>query len=224
MNQKAKHLARIAAAILLFLPVAFAADEEADKPGPTLVPAQLPDTVTQQAGLTAWEDIHNVVSHPRCINCHVDETGIPMWSGPSYGPEPRQHGMYIASGESRIGAENLACGTCHEKSLLPNTVEHAPPHTNHDWLLAPVEFAWFGKSSTEICEQMRDPERNGGRDGAGLVEHIIHDVEIQAFITWGFNPGGGREPAPGTLQEHLDDMALWTQAGMPCPSDEVDTQ
>jgi hypothetical protein len=86
-------------------------------------------------------------------------------------------------------------------------------------MLAPVEFAWFGKDSPSICDQMRDPERNGGRGGQGLVEHILHDAEIKAFITWGFDPGGGREPAPGTMQDHLNDMVTWTTAGMPCPTE-----
>ena len=189
------------------------------KQGPTLIPTQLPEEVSNAQGLDAWQKIFSVVSHPRCVNCHVDGDNIPMWSGPSYGDEPRRHGMHIQAGESRIGAETLTCATCHQKSLLPNTVEHAPPHTNHDWLLAPVEFAWFGKPSNEICQQMRDPQRNGGRDGAGLVEHIIQDVEIGAFIAWSFSPGGNREPAPGSLQQHVDDMAMWTAAGMPCPND-----
>ena len=65
--------------------------------------------------------------------------------------------------------------------------------------------------------ELRDPQRNGGRDGQALVEHIIHDAEAHAFITWGFAPGGGREPAPGSMQAHLDDMLLWTSVGMPCP-------
>ncbi len=196
-----------------------AAETSEINPGPSLVPIELPDEVSSAQGLLAWQKIFKVVSHPRCINCHVDESNIPMWSGPSFGNEPKRHGMNIQADESRIGAQTLNCVTCHQKSLLPNTLEHAPPHTNHDWMLAPVEFAWFGKSSNNICQQMRDPERNGGRDGAGLVEHIIHDIEIQAFIAWSFDPGGNREPAPGTLQQHLDDMALWTTAGMPCPND-----
>ena len=50
------------------------------------------------------------------------------------------------------------------------------------------------------------------------MDHIIDDDEVIGFITWSFDPGGGREPAPGSLQAHLDDMILWTAAGMPCPT------
>ena len=173
--------------------------------------------VSQEQGLAAWERIYAVASHPRCSNCHTDDKNIPMWSGPSFG-ETKPHGMNINAGDSRIGIESIPCSTCHVQSTAPNEIPHAPPRTGHPWMLAPAEFAWFGEASPTICAQMSDPERNGGRDGAGLVEHIIHDAEIKAFITWGFNPGGGREPAPGTMQQHLDDMVLWTAAGMPCPA------
>lgn len=175
-----------------------------------------PAGVGEAEGLAAWERILSVVSHPRCVNCHVDESGVPMWSGPSYGAT-RPHGMAIRAGESRVGAEYIPCAVCHVDLPGANTVPHAAPHTGGIWMLAPAEFAWFGRDGAEICAQMRDPARNGGRDGAGLVEHILHDAEIAAFITWGFAPGGGREPAPGTMQGHLEDMALWVAAGMPCP-------
>ncbi len=171
--------------------------------------------LTASDGLAAWERIYAVVSHPRCANCHVDERHVPMWSDALTGE--REHGMYVAGGDSRMGAETMPCVTCHRTSSEHNVMPHGAPHTGHPWMLAPVEFAWYGKDSQSICEQMRDPSRNGGRDGDGLVEHIVHDAELKAFIVWGFNPGGGREPAPGTMQAHLDDMVTWTAAGMPCP-------
>ncbi len=174
------------------------------------------DDVSTEDGRAAWDNLYAVFSHPRCSNCHVDESNIPMWSGPAYG-ETRPHGMNINADDSRMGFESIPCFTCHGQSRDFDTAPHAPPVTGHPWMLAPVQFTWFGKDSQTICEQVRDPERNGGRDGAGLVEHILHDAEIRAFITWGFNPGGGREPAPGTMQDHLDDMIAWTAAGMPCP-------
>lgn len=172
--------------------------------------------VTEEQGLAAWDRIHAVASHPRCVSCHVDVRGIPMWLGTYHGKD-RPHAMNIRSGPSRIGTETVPCSTCHATSTAPNTVPRAAPHAGIPWQLAPVEFTWFGKTSSEICRQMRDPALNGGRDGPGLVEHIIHDAHLDGFIKWGFNPGGGRDSAPGTLQEHLDDTVMWTSAGMPCP-------
>ncbi|MEM0949930.1 MAG: hypothetical protein AAGK37_21220 [Pseudomonadota bacterium] len=175
-----------------------------------------PGTVNQEEGLNAWGRIYDVAGHPRCVNCHVGSDNIPVWSGPSYG-QRRPHGMAINAGDSRIGAGQLSCNACHQTSAEPQALPHAAPRSGMDWQLAPVEFQWIDKTSVEICTQMRNPERNGGRDAAGLVEHILHDAALFGFIAWSFDPGPGREAAPGSLQAHLEDMVIWTAAGMPCP-------
>ncbi|MEM1245915.1 MAG: hypothetical protein AAGK22_06060 [Acidobacteriota bacterium] len=177
-----------------------------------------PGAVSRADGLAAWDRVFEVFIHPRCANCHTDKRGLPMWTDDATG-ETRPHGMNIHAGDSRIGAELLECSTCHATSTRPNTTPHAPPHAGLPWQLAPVEFLWFGQDSKTVCEQVRDPRRNGGRNGQGLIEHITHDASIGAFITWAFDPGGGREPAPGSMQEHLDDTVEWVAAGMPCPSE-----
>jgi hypothetical protein len=173
-------------------------------------------TVGPEDGLAAWDRIHSVLTHPRCLNCHVGADSVPLW-GTVRAPD-RIHGMAIDAGESRIGAETMSCNACHQTSTRPNTVPNAAPHTGMDWRLAPVEFQWTDRSSAEICAQMRDPERNGSRGAVGLIEHILHDAKLIGFITWSFDPGADRDPAPGSLQAHLEDMARWTAAGMPCPA------
>lgn len=175
-----------------------------------------PGTIRSDEGLAAWGRIHEVFTHPRCLNCHVGEDGVPLWTVDS-SEVTQAHGMWIRGGDSRIGAETLLCSSCHQKSARPNTVPNAAPHTGMVWRLAPIEFQWTNKSSTEICEQVRDPETNGGRDEAGLIEHILHDVRVFGFISWGFDPGPERSVPPRSFQSHLEDMATWTSAGMPCP-------
>jgi hypothetical protein len=175
-------------------------------------------SVSREAGLEAWSRIHEVLSHPRCANCHVGEDNIPLWTTLD-GEGTRPHGMNIIADETRIGAQNIPCSTCHVTSTLPNDTPHAPPHAGLDWQLAPVEMVWTGRTSAQICDQVRDPERNGDRDIAGLIEHITHDIEVRGFIAWGFEPGPGREPAPFGAQAHLDDFIAWGAAGMPCESD-----
>lgn len=186
---------------------------------PLLDTAVLPraGSVATPEGLLAWDRIHAVATHPRCLNCHVGADNIPLWGTPALPDRP--HGMAVLAGDSRIGAEGLSCKSCHTTSTRPNLIRNAAPHAGMDWQLAPVDFQWTDRTSTEICQQMRDPARNGGRDAAGLVEHILHDADLLGFITWSFDPGPGREPAPGTLQGHLEDMAIWTAAGMPCPAE-----
>ena len=127
--------------------------------------------------------------------------------------------MNINAGDSRIGAETIPCSTCHRTSQKLDSENHAPPHFGLDWRLAPVEFEWFGKSEKEVCEQLKDPERNGDRDWKGLAEHLVIDAGHRGPVLWGWNPGGDRESAPYSLQEHVDDMVIWGAAGQPCPTE-----
>ncbi len=172
---------------------------------------------TQAEGLAAFDRIYEVVSHPRCANCHTGADNVPMWFGGDAGPA-RPHGMNINAGESRIGAETLPCSTCHRASEDLQSAPNAPPHAALDWQLAPVEFEWFGKSPTEICAQLSDPARTGGRDAIGLAEHLKDDAGHRGFVLWGWNPGGNRSPAPYSLETHIQDVLLWGAAGQPCPA------
>jgi len=178
--------------------------------------ALAPGSVSRVAGMEAWKRIEAVVTHPRCANCHVDAGGIPIWT-PAGETRSRVHGMNIHGGVSRIGAEAAPCSTCHMTSTLPNDPAPAPPRAGIPWQLAPVEFLWYGRSGAEICKQLRDPARNGGRDAVALLAHLRHDASLNGFIPRGWEPGEGRSTPPGTFEDHLRDMAEWGAAGQPCP-------
>ena len=45
---------------------------------------------------------------------------------------------------------------------------------NPRWGLAPIEMAWQGKTVREICQQLKDPSRNGGRDLALIHAHTAN--------------------------------------------------
>ena len=160
-------------------------------------------------GLALWGKIHEVFSHPRCVNCHVPDDNLPRWSGPSYG-QTRVHGMHINAGASRIGVGTVLCSTCHstQNSELP----HGPPGAEL-WLLAPVSMSWWEKSAAEICQQIKDPARNGGRDLAAVADHIEHDK----LVHWGWDPGPGRESAPYSAVELVGFINEWAALGAPCP-------
>ena len=186
---------------LLWLSPAFAQDS----PAPV-------SEADRQAGLAEWETIHAVFAHPRCANCHVEDDR-PRWSGALYGGV-RVHAFNVRRGEdgSGFGNAGLRCTTCHSNEN--SAVLHAPPGAPH-WHLAPVEMAWFDKTSAEICAQIKDPERNGGR----TLEEVAHHVRDDALVAWGWSPGPGREPAPGSAEELFTTIERWTEKGAPCPQD-----
>jgi hypothetical protein len=81
------------------------------------------------------------------------------------------------------------------------------------WQLAPAEMAWEGQPLGAICEQIKDPARNGGKSMAALLEHMAHDD----LVGWGWTPGPGREPAPGTQAVFGEIIKAWMDTGAHCP-------
>lgn len=172
----------------------------------------------RQDGLATWAKIYEIVSHPRCSNCHVPEDNRPRWSGAHYGlveGEARYHGMNINGGEDRFGSMTMPCNTCHQQEN--SDVLHGPPGAPV-WSLAPVEMVWWQKSSAEICEQIKDPERNGGRSLGEIADHIDHD----SLVHWGWEPGPGREPAPYSRKEAVAFLNGWAAFGAPCPPSDAE--
>lgn len=191
---------------LAFIAVLMAAGAAQDaSPGPVAPAAD------EQAGLAAWSKVHEVFSHPRCANCHVAD-GTPMWSGAHYG-ETRAHGMYVGGDpDLLLGNPGLMCTTCHMPENAPAL--HGPPGAEV-WHLPPAEMAWWEKSSAEICGQVKDPARNGGRTLADIESHVRDD----RLVAWGWAPGPGRAPAPYSAAETASFIAAWAANGAPCPAD-----
>jgi hypothetical protein len=84
---------------------------------------------------------------------------------------------------------------------------------NPKWALAPAEMAWQGKTLGQICEQIKDKSRNGGKDMAALVHHMAEDD----LVGWGWHPGGHRTPAPGSQMQFGELIKAWADAGASCP-------
>src|SRR4051812_11312964 len=164
--------------------------------------------LAQDAGLGKWSQIYEVFSHPRCANCHVGPDHVPMWSGRNYGPEPRPHGMNVNGGPSRSGVESIPCRSCHAEKN--SQVPHGPPGAEV-WRLPQVWMQWFGKSSAEICAQIKDPLRNGGMNFADVVRHIGTDKLVQ----WAWDPGPGRDAAPYSSAKVVELLKQWHAAGAP---------
>jgi hypothetical protein len=74
-------------------------------------------------------------------------------------------------------------------------------------------MAWEGKSLGEICTQIKDPERNGGK----TLDEIVHHLAEDSLVGWGWRPGTGRTPAPGTQEEFGALIKAWVESGATCP-------
>lgn len=175
-------------------------------------PSAVGAAVDTARGLLAWNDVYAVFSHPRCANCHVEDER-PRWSGAHYGATARHHAFNVQRGddESGFGNVGLRCTTCHFEHN--SNVLHGPPGAPN-WHLAPVEMAWFAKSSADICAQIKDPARNGGRSLDEVATHVRDDE----LVGWGWKPGPGREPAPGSADETYKALQEWEANGAPCPA------
>ena len=84
---------------------------------------------------------------------------------------------------------------------------------NPAWHLAPRVMAWQGLSLRAICEQLKDRRRNGGKSLAELQHHNAED----SLVGWGWKPGLGRAPAPGSQKLFGDLTQAWIDTGAACP-------
>lgn len=146
-----------------------------------------------------------VMLHPRCKNCHP--AGDTPMQGEANVAIP--HDPPVLRGEDNQGLPGLRCDGCHQdRNLELQRVPGAPK-----WQLAPREMAWFDKNPHLLCEQIKDPARNGKKTLAQIVEHSGHDE----LVAWGWQPGHGREPAPGTQAQFGALMDAWVKEGAVCP-------
>ena len=168
-------------------------------------------SVDDLAGITSKKErsralfleMSRVLVHPRCVNCH------PSGDTPLQGMEMAVHDPPVSRGEDDHGVVGMECTSCHQDRNQAHTRVPGAPK----WAVAPLEMAWVGRTRGEICEQLKDPARNGGKTLDEITEHNGHDE----LVAWAWAPGADREPAPGT-QEQLGELtAEWVATGAHCP-------
>ena len=150
-----------------------------------------------------FEEAGKVIAHPRCLNCH------PAGENPTQGDAMRVHRPPVARGDAGFGPVVMRCTTCHGQANYDPA--RVPGHPT--WHLAPAEMAWQGRSLGQICEQLKDPARNGGKSLAEMQAHMAED----SLVGWGWSPGAGRQPAPGTQAEFGALFQAWIDTGAHCP-------
>lgn len=157
-----------------------------------------------ERAVALFQEAGKVIQSPRCMNCH------PATERPTQTDRMRPHMPLVVRGDGGVGAAGgLACSTCHHEQNF----DAAGVPGNPAWALAPAEMAWQGKTLGQICTQIKDKDRNGGKDMAALIKHMAED----GLVGWGWHPGGNRTPAPGSQKEFGELIQAWADAGAGCP-------
>ena len=171
------------------------------------------DRITDETerSVAIFQETGKVLLNPRCVNCH------PAGNSPLQGVDMHKHMPPVVRGDSNFGAPGMMCNTCHgpkNAEIVAQAEGISSIPGNPNWHLAPIEMAWQGKSLADICVQIKDQNRNGGMDLAALVKHMGTD----SLVGWGWNPGKGRDPAPGTQKQFGELYQAWVDTGAHCPS------
>ncbi|HKE16689.1 MAG TPA: hypothetical protein VKB80_17570 [Kofleriaceae bacterium] len=167
-------------------------------------PAPGPEAVA--AGRRAFADVARVLQSPRCRNCH------PRGDAPLQTDAGRPHRMNI----TRLSAEaGLPCGACHQERNAETLGIRGGPPGAPKWGLPPAAtpMVFEGKTRTALCEQLRDPARNGKRTLEQLLEHVSSDP----LVLWGWNPGGRRTVPPLSHRAFVASFRTWVDSGGACP-------
>jgi hypothetical protein len=154
--------------------------------------------------LAIFQEAGKVLTSPRCVNCH------PAGDRPLQTDAERPHQPMAMRGADGHGAPGLRCDTCHGKANYDPA--RVPGHP--EWHLAPLSMAWEGKTLGQICVQIKDPARNGGRTLVQIHDHMTND----SLVGWAWAPGYGRRPAPGTQQQAGALVDAWVKTGAACPN------
>ena len=162
-----------------------------------------------QTGLQAFETVRSVLQHARCQNCH------PRGDTPLQGDDGRPHLQNVLRGRDGHGMVGERCTTCHGVANPPDSYgPHTPPGVATGWRMPKPEerLVFVGVAPGALCEQIKDPARNGGKDMAALRAHLDDPL-----VVWAWSPGFGRTPPPVSRQAFLDAWTAWANAGAPCP-------
>ena len=175
-------------------------------PPATVAPAKAPSAADP---LAAFETVRTVLQSPRCVNCH------PAGDVPLQGDDGHPHQPPILRGAQGRGVAGLSCTACHGKQNLPASYgAHTPPGVSTGWRLPPADhkLVFWRLDSRSLCEQIKDPQRNGGKSMSELTHHMTED----ALTLWGWSPGFGRKPVAISHDEFAKAFKTWAEAGAPC--------
>ncbi len=161
----------------------------------------------QTVSLAAFERLDSVLVGPRCQNCHT------LTNFPRQGDDRQAHRLGVIRGPDDHGAPGLKCAACHGEANNPAS---GVPGAQ-DWSLAPLRMGWEGLTASDRCRHLKDVARNGGRNGAAVIDHLKTPI-----VTWAWAPGEdahGRRRATPMLSygEFIKAATTWVRTGQACP-------
>lgn len=158
--------------------------------------------------IRAFVAVASVLTSPRCLNCHIPG------DSPLQGDEGRPHNMNVRRGPDGRGTPAMRCSNCHQEQNSQQL--HAPPGAPGWRLPSPsTPLTWKGLSIGGICRSVKDPNTNGGKSPAQLIEHVRDDH----FVNWAWNPGPGRTIPPLSHEQFVEKVTEWINKGAACPAD-----
>lgn len=166
--------------------------------------AASPDPAKAKA---AFNDAVKVFFSARCANCH------PASDIPTQGDEMTPHAQGITRGKDGKGVYGMTCTTCHQAENLPG--EHMPPGVPN-WHMPPAnqKMVFQGLTARQLCLQLKNPLKNGGRKTA---KEAIHHLEEDPLVHWAWTPGNGRTVPPMSYEDFMKTMKEWVDNGAACP-------
>ena len=192
----------VAGAIALILtPRPAGAQAAAELRGPDAF-AAIANPAARSAAL--FVEAGKVLQHQRCRTCHA------AGDRPTQGDDGRPHVPVVRRGDDGTGVPGLRCETCHQAA----NYDAVGMPGQKDWALAPRSMVLAGRTLPEVCAQMKDENRNGGRSLAQIAQHVASDP----LVLWAWAPGAGRRPTPGDSATFAALIKAWAETGAQCPA------
>lgn len=156
----------------------------------------------------AFNEAAKVFFSARCANCH------PAGNIPTQGDTMTPHAQGVTRGKEGKGVYGMTCTTCHQAENLDG--EHMPPGVPN-WHMPPAnqKMVFQGLTAGQLCRQLKDPTKNGGRK---TPKEAIHHLEEDPLVHWAWEPGNGRTVPPMSYKDFMAKMEEWVAAGADCPN------
>ncbi len=155
----------------------------------------------------AFSDAAKVFFSARCLNCH------PTGDTPTQGDQMIPHTMEVKRGPDGRGVDELKCTTCHQDVNLDG--DNLPPGAPN-WHMPPAnnKMVFAGLTAGQLCRNLKDPLKNGGRKTA---KDAVHHVSTDPLVLWAWSPGNGRTTPPMAHAEFVRKLNEWVDNGAACP-------